>query len=98
MPHPATRRKREARRATMLKPADPLVSARPVAPMCNRIYVLVCPDPSLYVLIDRSAWKENSANFAVTAFSLKFGRREDASGSLMVHTQERRDVNARRTP
>jgi len=25
----------------MLKPADPLVSAGPVAPMCDRIYVLV---------------------------------------------------------
>jgi hypothetical protein len=36
----------------MLKPADPLVSARRVAPMCDRIYVLVCsggsPGPSFY--------------------------------------------------
>ena len=52
----------------MLKPADPLVSARPVAPMCDRIYVLVRPDPSLFALIHRSAWKGNSANFALTGF------------------------------
>jgi hypothetical protein len=36
----------------MLKPADPLVCARPVGPMCDRIYVLVCsggsPGPSFY--------------------------------------------------